>query len=282
VREPLVHFILLGALLFAVSAVLPQGRSQAGSRRIVLTLDDLRQLQIGFAAQWQRPPSEPEMIALIENRMREEVLYREALELGLEKDDTIVRRRMAQKMQFLAEDVSAAYEPGSDELRAWFEKNTALFEEPPRASFRTLYFSPDRRGPNTRGDAEKALAKLSGKPAEWPGAAVLGDPFMFADYLTDRTSGEIAKEFGPPFAKALFQQTPGAWTGPIESGYGWHLVFLESVTPVRVPAFEEVEPDVKTAWLGARKAAAWEEAYRKMREKYELVLPAPPEPAPTP
>ncbi len=282
-HEPLLHFLVLGALLFGAYGLLNRGPgSGPTSRRILLTLDDLRQLQIGFAAQWQRPPNEPEMLALIENRIREEILYREALAMGLDKDDTIVKRRMAQKMQFLSEDVSAAYEPATDELKAWYRANSRMFEEPPRVTFRTLYFSPDRRGARAREDAEKALSKLSGRPGAWPAASTLGDPFMFANYLADRSAGEIAKEFGPAFAKALFDQRPGVWTGPIESGYGWHLVFLDSLKPARVPEFEEVEPEVKTAWLGARKAAAWDDAYRKMRSKYELLLPAPPEEAPSP
>ena len=282
-REPLVHFLLLGAALFAIYAFVNRGpASTAPSRQITLTLDDLRQLQIAFAATWQRPPTPEEMVGLLENRIREEILYREALAMGLDKDDTIVRRRMAQKMEFLAEDVSAAYEPTTDELKTWFEKNSSMFEAPPRATFRTLYFSPDRRGPTARADAEKALTKLAGKPAAWPGAAGVGDPFMFADYLADRAPDQVAKEFGPAFARALFEQKPGAWTGPIESGYGWHLVFLDVLTPARAPAFEEVEPDVKMAWLGARKAAAWEETYEKMRAKYEIVLPAPPGEAASP
>lgn len=103
---------------------------------------------------------------------------------------------------------------------------------------------------------------------------------MFQDYLAERTPDQIAKDFGPAFAGALFAQKPGSWAGPIESGYGWHLVFLDSLTPERASAFEEVEPEVKTAWLGARKAEAWEEAYKKMRAKYVLALPAPPETTP--
>jgi peptidyl-prolyl cis-trans isomerase C len=281
-REPLVHFLALGLALFVVSAVV-QRRTEPGpsSRQIVLTLDDLKQLQIGFAAQWRRPPGPEELVGLVENRVREEVLYREALVMGLDKDDTIVKRRMAQKMEFLAEDVSGAREPTPDELKAWFAKNTSMFEQPARVTFRHVYFSPDRRSQSARADAEKALTKLPGKTADWPGAVALGDPFMFADYLPDRAPDQVAKDFGPAFAKALFDQKPGAWAGPIESGYGWHLVFVESLTPGRVPAFEEVEPDVKTAWMGARKAEAWDEAYRKMRAKYELILPAPPD-APTP
>ena len=112
-REPLIHFLLLGAALFGISRIVnPAASRTAPSRQIVLTLDDLRQLQIGFAAQWQRPPDEREMVGLLEGRIKEEILYREALAMGLDKDDTIVRRRMAQKMEFLAEDVSAAHEPG--------------------------------------------------------------------------------------------------------------------------------------------------------------------------
>ncbi len=278
-REPLVHFLVLGAALFAVSrAVGPAVDRTPPSRQIVLSLDDLRQLQVGFAAQWRRPPGDQEMIGLIENRIREEILYREALAMGLDKDDTIVKRRMAQKMEFLAEDVSAAHEPTTEELKAWFAKSTATFAQPARVTFRHLYFSPDRRGKSAWSDAKAALARLAGKPAGWAGAAALGDPFMFQDYLADRTLDQIAKDFGPPFAKALFAQKPGSWTGPIESGYGWHLVFLDSLTPERASSFEEVEPDVKTAWLASRKAEAKEAAYKAMRAKYELLLPAPPAP----
>jgi hypothetical protein len=280
-REPLLHFLLLGVALFGISRfVKPAADRTAVSRQIVLTLDDLRQLQIGFAAQWQRPPTGQEMIGLIENRIKEEILYREALAMGLDKDDTIVKRRMAQKMEFLAEDVSAAHEPTTDELKTWFARNTAMFSQPARVTFRHLYFSPDLRGKNAWSDAKAALGKLSGKPASWPGAATLGDPFMFQDFMADRTSDQIAKDFGPPFAKALFVQEPGAWTGPIESGYGWHLVFVDSLTPQRSSAFEEVESEVKTAWLATRKAEGWDKAYKAMRSKYELLLPAPPDAAP--
>jgi len=270
---------VLGALLFAAYGAFGGGAARvAPSRQIALTLDDLRQLQIGFAAQWQRPPTEPEMLALIENRIKQEILYREALEMGLDKDDEIVKRRMAQKMEFLAEDVSASHEPTTEELRDWFAKHPAMFTQPARVSFRTIYFSPDHRGPHAKEDAEKALPKLAGKTAAWEGAAAMGDRFMLPDYAADRTPDQVAKDFGPPFARALFAQKTGAWTGPIESGYGWHLVYLDSLIPEQASAFEEVEPEVKTAWLAARKAEAWDKAYKTMRAKYELLLPGPPAP----
>ena len=242
----------------------PRPERTAPSRQIVLTLDDLRQLQIGFAAQWQRAPTEQEMIGLIENRIKEEILYREALAMGLDKDDTIVKRRMAQKMEFLAEDVSASHEPTTEELRAWFAKNTKLFAAARAGHLPAPLLLPRPPRPAApRTTPKDALPKLAGKPAGWPGAAALGDPFMIPDYMADRTPEQVAKDFGPPFAKALFAQKPGAWTGPIESGYGWHLVYVDSLTPERAPAFEEVEPDVKTAWLAARKADAWDRPTRR-------------------
>ena len=274
-REPLVQFLVLGLLLFFVHGVLRRAPIQDPTRnRIALTVDDLRQLEVGFVAQWQRPPTREEMAGLVENRIREDILYREALALGLDKEDTIVKRRMAQKMEFLAEDASAAHEPTTAELQAWFEKNSAKFSVPGRVTFRHIYFSPDRRGARARDDAARALVRLARTAEDSPIGKRLGDPFMFHDYLADRASAEIAKEFGPPFAHSLFALEPGGWKGPIESGYGWHLVFVESSTPSRVPAFAEVESDVKTAWLAAQKAEAWDRAYAKMRAKYQVALPA--------
>ena len=137
---------------------------------------------------------------------------------------------------------------------------------PPRLSFRHLYFSPDRRGAHAREDAAKALAKLAGQPEDAK-AAALADPFMFQDYYRDRAPDYLGKEFGPQFALAVDPLAPGSWHGPVESGFGWHLVFVDTVIPGRVPAFEEIEPEVKTAWLAEQKALAWEKAYREMRAK---------------
>ncbi len=279
-REPLVHFLLAGLLLFAGYAAFQRGAApEQPSHQIELTLDDLRQLEIGFSATWQRPPTPDEMVGMVESRVREEVLYREALALGLDQEDTIVKRRMAQKMEFLAEDGSAAREPTPEELAAWFEQNAERFALPGRASLRQLYFSPDRRGARAREDAAQALDPLRGRPEDAREAESLGDPFMFRDTLADRSPEQLAKDFGPAFAKAVFGLAPGTWQGPIESGYGWHLVFVSSLVPGRAPALEEVEADVKTAWRADQQAEAWRKAYEAMRAKYEVVLPAPPQQA---
>ena len=203
--------------------------------------------------------------------MREEVLYREALALGLDKDDTIVRRRMAQKIQFLVED--AAREPPREELATWYLANRDQFALPSRVSFRHLYFSPDRRGARARDDAAAALTKLAGQPEDSSLAANLADAFMFQEYYRDRAADFLGKEFGPNFALAVAKLSPASWQGPVESGFGWHLVFIDALIPGRVPAFEEVENDVKQAWFAAQKARAWEKAYKEMRAKYTVQLP---------
>ena len=281
--EPLLHFLILGVALFAVSAYVNRGLGGGvSSTQIALTLDDLRQLAMSFESQWQRPPTPEEFSRLVENKVQEEVLYREALAMGLDKDDTIVKRRMAQKMQFLAEDVAAAREPTTDELKSWYEQNSAMFAQPSRVSFRHLYFSPDRRGARARDDAVQALARLDGQPEDTTLAASLADLFMFQEYYRDRAPDYLGKEFGPQFARAVEQLSTGSWQGPIESGFGWHLVYVDTVIPGRVPAFEEIEPDVKTAWLSQQKALAWEKAYKDIRAKYTVLLPAPPEEGSTP
>lgn len=277
-REPLIHFLLIGVVLFAVDHyVQPARNGTPSSKQIQLTLDDLGQLVMLFQSQWRREPTAQELSRLVESKVQEEILYREGLAMGLDKDDTIVKRRMAQKLQFLAEDVAAAREPKTAELKGWFEKNKAMFAQPSRVSFRHLYFSPDRRGNHARDDAATALARLAGQPQDAKLAATLADPFMFQDFYRDRAPDYLGKEFGPQFAQTVAKLAPGSWQGPIESGFGWHLVFVDTVIPGRVPNFEEIEPDVKTAWLGEQKAQAWQKAYKEMRAKYTVLLPAPPD-----
>src|SRR5215813_7536821 len=198
--EPLLHFLLIGMVLFAAYAYINRGRSGTASpTQIVLSLDELVTMEAYFESQWHRRPTPPEFQAMVEDKIKEEVLYREGLVMGLDKGDTIVRRRMAQKVQFLAEDVAAAHEPSTAELKAWFEKNADKFALPSRYSFRHLYFSLDRRGARARDDATKALAQLAGQPEDSPQITSVADQFMFQEYYGDRPPSAIAKEFGPQF-----------------------------------------------------------------------------------
>jgi peptidyl-prolyl cis-trans isomerase C len=270
--EPLLHFLIAGALIFAVYDLLqPPADQRAQANQIVVTNDDLRQIAVAWLAQRGTVPTVGEMHALVDQKVREEMLSREAIALGLDKDDEMIRRRLAQKMDFLAADIAAVQNPSEAELRAWFRQNTAQFALPPRASFRHLYFSFDR-GLSARDAAVAALAQLDAGAD--PASGVAADPFMFRDYYGERTPEQIAKEFGPDFAKAVFQVDPGGWQGPIRSGYGWHLVFVSGSDPGRIPAFEEVEPDVKSAWLDQKQAEIKRIAFEAMRARYAVIVPS--------
>lgn len=274
-REPLLQLLLIGFALFVVYDVRNRhaGRAER-SERIELTADDLRRIGIAWVAQGRAVPSPEEMRILADSHVREEILYREALALGLDKNDTIVRRRLAQKMEFLFEDVAQLREPASSELRAWFAEHAEQFRLPGRVTFQHLYFSPDRRPNRAREDAARALMQVAGTSVDSADAIALADPFMFQSYYGDRSPEDVAKTFGPAFARALFQTSPGQWAGPIESGYGTHLVWVDAVTPERIPAFEEVEADVKTAWIEQQRAQIRQSAFDAMRARYEIVLPS--------
>jgi peptidyl-prolyl cis-trans isomerase C len=273
-REPLFHFLLIGLVLFVGYSLLhPKSEATSESNLIVLTPDDLLQMSVASLAQGRPAPTPEQMHNLIELKVREEVLFREAVALGLDKDDTIVKRRLAQKMEFLAEGASVDNDPSTDTLKAWFKDNQQRFALLPRVSFHHLYFSPDQRGEHARDAAVKALEQIAGKPGGSKDAAALGDPFMYQDYYGDRSFDEMAKLFGLNFARALVNLKPGSWQGPVESGYGWHLIFVDSSAPGRVPAFEEIEPDIKSTWIEGQRTQAKAKAYETMRARYQVVLP---------
>lgn len=273
-REPLLHVLMIGATLFVVYyALKPRAGQRQDSNRIAITVDDLAQIRLAWMAQWQRPPTPEELRNLLDGKIREEVLSRGALALGLDKDDTIVKRRLAQKMEFVMEDGAALREPASDELRRWFAQNAQRFASPSLVTFRHLYFSPDLRGAGAREDALRALRKLSGKPEQTPELQGLSDPFMFQEFYAERSPDQVAGIFGATFAQALPGLTQGAWQGPVESGLGWHLLWIESATPGRIPAFEEIEAKVKSEWSDEQRAEAKRKMFDRMKERYQIVLP---------
>ena len=270
-RDPLFHFMLAGVALFGFYRMLNPKADAPEEDKIVLTQDDLRQMTVAWMAQGRQAPSPGQVASLVEAKVREEILYREALALGLDRDDTIVKRRLAQKMDFLAEDAAAMREPTRQELESWFKEHAGSFASMPRVSFTHVYFSADGHGEEGREVAAKALATILAGSRQ--SAAGLGDPFMFQDFYSERSPTQLAGVFGPAFAKALFEVKPGTWQGPIASGYGWHLVFVDAMTPSRVPAFEEVEAEVRAEWTADWRARSKQAAFEMMRARYTVVLP---------
>lgn len=272
-REPLLHFVLIGCALFVANRALhPDSTRPTPVTRIELTADSVHQLELSWLAQWERRPTAAEMRGLVESKVREEILSREAAALGLDKDDTIIKRRLAQKMEFLAEDVSFIRDPTREELAAWYERNGDRFRLPDRISFHHLYFSFDRRGDRARDDAMFAAAALARHPAD-DAFAPSADTFIFQDHYADRSQEQVAALFGTKFAEAVLAMPAGSWRGPIESGFGWHVVWVESIEHGRVPVLEEIEPDVRTAWIDAQRAENRRRVFDEMRARYEVVLP---------
>ncbi len=274
-RDPLLHFVVAGGLLFAAwSAFAPEAQTVADPMRIELTRDEMKQIALVQLSQGLPLPDAERLRALGEQRAMQRILAREAVAFGLDRDDDIIERRLAQKMDFLLADLSQLAPPSRDELAAWYAGHSERFTLPPRASFRHVYFSPDGRGDAAaRVAAVAALPGIAGLPSSSPALAAVGDRFMFQDFYGGRTPEEVGKEFGPDFASALFALEPGAWSGPIRSGYGWHLVRVDSLEAARVPALDEIEADVRAAWTEERYAEIRKRAEDDMRARYTVVIP---------
>ena len=276
-REPLFHFLLLGAALFGVwLSRKDTGGSDSG--RIVVTQARISQLATGFARTWQRPPTEQELAALVQDFVREEVCVREATAMGLDRDDTIIRRRLRQKFEFLTEDAFESKPPTDADLTAYMKAHPDSFRVEPRVAFRQVTFDQGRRGPSTERDVEKALARLnSGGPRV--DFAALGDSRMLPPTIELSSQSDVARIFGEEFAVKVVGLAPGAWTGPIPSGYGLHLVQVTERDAGRAPELGEVREAVAREWEAAHRKERSEALFRKLLERYKVVVEPPGAPA---
>lgn len=267
-REPLLHFLLLGALLFVVDGLFVGPARPAGGIIVIsdAQVDSLIDL---FQLQWGRPPTQQELSGLVDGYVREEVMYREALAMGLDRDDTIVRRRMMQKLEFLSQDMVDPNPPDAD-LRAFFEAEQERFLLPAEISFAHVYLNPDRHGADLDRDAATLLERLRASP-ELP-IDDLGDRIMLDARYASETPQGVAARFGSEFAGAVFELAPGVWSGPVVSGYGLHLVRVDSRIDPRPPGFEAVRDRVLAEYLSRARLQADERMYESMRSRYEVVF----------
>jgi hypothetical protein len=258
---------VLGGLLFAASAFLDARRDDA-ARRIVVDDAVVKRLAALYEAQLGRPPSREQLEALVDQHVREEVQFREARRMGLDKDDEIVRRRLASKLDFLERDTAAVREPSAAELERYFEAHSTDFVQPATAAFSHVYFSPDRGGDAAaRARAETALATLQkGRRTRAP---ELGDPFPLQTDFAGVARLDVAQQFGSdPMAESVFAGPLGRWSEPVRSGYGWHLVYVSRREDARVPPLAEVQEKVKAACVDAAKEQANRERYAALEKRY--------------
>jgi len=269
-REPLVHFLVLGALLFAVYGLLNRN-SEPVPGQIVVSQGQLASMMESFTRTRQRPPTREEWEGLVRARVREEVYYREALALGLDKDDLIIRRRLQQKMEFVSDDIASQAQPTDAELNAYLQAHPDKFRLEQQFTFRQLYLNPEKHGPNLARDAAQLLAMLN-KAGGDTRFAVKGDPFVLDHNFTALPPSEISRQFGEAFVTKLGGLQPGHWQGPIESSFGLHLVFISERTESRLPALAEVRDAVRREWDDAQRLETNEKFYQELLKHYTVTI----------
>jgi hypothetical protein len=273
-QEPLVHFLVLATGLFVLAHFWGESRASAEPDTIVVSEAQVLSLAQMWQRARQRPPTKEELQGVIDDYINEEVFYREALAMGLDRDDTVIRRRLRQKLEFVAEDLADIVEPTEEQLQKWLDRHPEQFRLEARATFTQVFLNPQLRGDSLGSDVARLLEELSRSedPAD---PAELGDRLLLSAFQKDLRESEIANLFGREFASRLLALEEGKWIGTIESGYGVHLVRLKERIKGRAPKLEEVRDSVRREWYAARRAASKEDFYRSLRQRYEIIVQMP-------
>jgi len=271
-KEPLVHFLLLGALLFGVFTLVNDEDSSIDTNRIEVTIGDIDRLTKGWTKRWNRAPTESELQGLVDSYIKEEVYYREALALGLDREDTIIRRRMMQKLEFLTNDITALNIPDDTELNKYFLENQGNYQQPAQLSFFHIYFSHDNRGQNAIKDASNVLTKIAESSANSIDVSNYGDSFMLQKDFELVTQDEVTRLFGEEFSEQLLRTPVAKWQGPIKSAYGLHLVRIDKRIDAHIPALSSVIDKVRTDWVFEHRQKANAQMYQVMKNRYEIFV----------
>jgi parvulin-like peptidyl-prolyl cis-trans isomerase-like protein len=269
-REPLLHFLILGGLLFLLFHFVKSG-SGTKQNEITVTAGTIRTISEGFERVWKRPPTQKELDSLIQDYIKEEIYYREAMTMGLDRDDTIIRRRLRQKMEFLADGMGYIKEPSEKDLQTYLQKHPEKFRVESRYTFSQVYLNPEQHKNSIQQDAAQLLAKLN-NAGNSVDAGKYGDQFMLGYYFSNQSETNVARTFGDQFAKQLSHLKTGKWVGPIESGYGQHLVLITDRTLGRTPPLSEVRQQVQTEWMNEEAKQTSEKFYDGLRSRYKVKI----------
>ena len=269
-HEPLLHFLFLGALLFFLYGAL-NGNAINAQDEIVVERSRIENLSAQFKRSWQRPPTAEELKGLIDSWVREEVFYREGVAMRLDRDDPVVRRRIAQKVTAMA-DAQTSAEASPADMQAWLDAHPDDYRLPPSYSLRQVYFDPARQGKRLDASLASAKAALASGAKQ-----VAGDVTMLPDTLESASSTDVARVFGNDFAADLGKLPVGEWQGPIASEFGVHLVMIEASKPGRLPELAEIKTAVQRDLLRARVEQSGETYYQSLRQRYAVRVEAIPE-----
>jgi hypothetical protein len=272
VREPLVHFLVLGAALFLLYGYVGDDGAERADR-IVVDEAEIQRLAEQFQRTWMRPPSRQELEGLAEDYVKEEIFYREALALGLDQDDLVIRRRMRQKMEFLNADLVEQQVPGEAELQAYLDAHPDKFRQPARFSFEQIYLSTGQNPDSAQRKAAALLLRLQAEPeSDWQ---ALGDPTLLPVALYDASVRDIAASFGRALANTIPAAPLNRWSGPYASEYGLHLVKVSEHTPASLPKLNEIRTLVEREWGNEHRQQANERFYQALRERYAVEIRLP-------
>lgn len=271
-KKPAVHVFLLGLLVAAAILIAKGPPSADASRRVVVTGADLLQQRAAFMRTWRREPTAEELRGALEQHIRQEVLYREALARGYDRDDLVVRRAMQQKMEFLAASQAMQEPPTEEEIEAFFALRRERYRLPAVLSFSQIYLSPDKRGVGAEQAAIDLLAQLRAVDPDARDLASYGDAIMLETSYVGQSEREVSAAFGEVFAEAVVRLPVGEWQGPVSSGYGLHLVKVVEREESRVPEWREVAGRVISDMEFEAKASSRDQLYQEIAQNYEVVL----------
>jgi hypothetical protein len=268
-REPLLHFLLIGAALFLFYNL--QNEAPVDNNRIVISEAQINHLVTLWNKKRQRPPTEIELEGMIKQQVREEVMVREALAMGLEKNDSIIRRRLAQKIEFITSDLAALAEPTETELSNYLSTHSEQFSLPARIDFVQVFINPEKRGVDTDDYANSLLSELI-RAGENNDITTFGDSLMLDQQYEQMTEHDVSRLFGKDLASELFTLPVGNWLGPIQSGYGFHLVRISNKTEVQLPELNAVREKVRVEWQAQQRQDMDKVFYESLRQRYEIVI----------
>ena len=271
-KEPLIQFLLIGACIYGAYAL--YGTPQDDGPDMTIVVDEARvQGFIGqWGKRWNRPPTRQEMDGVINAFVRDEILYRQAVAMGLGEDDPVTRRRLAQKLEFLTSDLALFKEPAAGELEQYFQDHQERYRDPDLLTFSHVFFDPDVRDETTLGDAAVVLEQLQAARAPDPASLDEGDRFMLQSYYAEFSELDIRRQFGGGFTESVLQLEPGQWHGPVLSGYGVHLVYIYEFRQAPPPLFEGVQQAVLQDWQTEQQETFNEEFFESLKSRYEVVI----------
>ena len=280
-RQPLLHFLLIGGVvgvLYGWRGERSPARAAAADEPIRVTAADISLLEAQWLSRWNRPPTPDELEGLVRAQIHEAALYREALAMGLDQDDPVMRRILVQKLENIARDlVELSLSPTDQELQEYFTTNAESYRPRALITFATVFVDPDKRGDRTLDDAAEMLAELQALENPTEGVENFGDRFMLQSYYPEKPEERIASLFGREFARSVFELEEGRWHGPVLSGYGTHLVFVENLRKFPLPDLAEVKERVTQDWVDEKRDEITEDYFAGILDKYEVLIEPRPE-----